>query len=62
MHGRLHSAPDPFWDDGVGARRTYRRFRMEGTVALGLAIIACGLTAAVWVRTVAELLGAPAFG
>jgi hypothetical protein len=61
MHG-LHSAPDPFWDDGVGARRTYRRFRIEGAVALGLSIIACGLTAAVWARTVAHLMGPSALG
>ena len=57
MSGRLHGARDPFWDDGVGARRTYRRFRVEGAVALGISIIACGLTAAVWARTVAHLIG-----
>jgi hypothetical protein len=43
---------DPFWDDGKGARRRNRRVRLEGVLALMLAIAACGLTAAMWLRQV----------
>jgi hypothetical protein len=51
---------DPFWDDGKGARRSRRRHRATGMLAFALAIGACGLTAAVWLRElapVAERLG-----
>src|SRR5690349_21787783 len=48
---------DPFWDDGKGARRRNRRVRLEGVVALMLAIAACGLTAAMWARQVLPVLG-----
>jgi hypothetical protein len=30
-----------------------RRSRIEGAIALGIAIAACGLTAAMWLRTLA---------
>jgi hypothetical protein len=46
---------DPFWDDGKGARRTYRRRKAESIIALGLAIGACGLTAAMWMRELAPV-------
>ena len=45
MIGRLRPR-DPFWDDGTGARRTHRRLRVEGLLALAIAIVACGVTAA----------------
>ncbi|HEV8403499.1 MAG TPA: hypothetical protein VGQ31_10740 [Candidatus Limnocylindrales bacterium] len=51
-HGR-----DPFWDDGVGARQAYDRKRIEAFVALALAICACGLTTAMWLRTLAASMG-----
>jgi hypothetical protein len=44
---------DPFWDDGRGARRTHLRRQIEGFVAFVLAVGACGLTAAMWLRVVA---------
>ena len=44
---------DPF--EGQGARRTQRRLRIEGFIALTLAIAACGLTAALWLRALAPL-------
>ena len=53
MIGRLHRAPDPFWDDGKGARRSRRRRKAEAFIALALAIAACGLTAALWLQTLA---------
>jgi hypothetical protein len=43
---------DPFWDDGKAARRRNLRVRVEGALALTLAIAACGLTAAMWLRQV----------
>lgn len=55
MIGRLRRPRDPFWDDGRGARRTQRRVRVEGLVALALAIVACGVTAAMWLLTLAPL-------
>ena len=43
---------DPFWDDGKGARRRNLRVRLEGILAVTLAVAACGLTAAMWLRQV----------
>jgi hypothetical protein len=43
---------DPFWDDGKGARRRNLRVRIESIVAVTLAVAACGLTAAMWLRQV----------
>jgi hypothetical protein len=54
MTGRLGSRRDPF--EGHGAVRTRRRLRIEGLVALALAIVACGVTAAVWLRELAPLV------
>jgi hypothetical protein len=54
MIGRLGSPRDPF--EGRGARRTQRRLRVEGFVALAMAIGACGLTVALWLRTLAPLV------
>lgn len=53
MFGRLRGPSDPF--EGRGARRTHLRVRLEGLLAMALAIAACGLTAAIWVRTLAPL-------
>jgi len=53
MIGRLGSPRDPF--EGQGARRRHLRIRVEGMMALGLAIAACGLVAAMWLRTLAPL-------
>jgi hypothetical protein len=46
---------DPFWDEGKGARRTQRRVQFEGLLAIAMAIIAVGVTAAVWIRLLAPL-------
>jgi len=54
MIGRLRTR-DPWWDDGTGARRSHRRIRIEGFIALSIAIVACGLTVALWLRTLAPL-------
>ena len=51
MIGRLGLPRDPF--EGRAARRTHLRLRVEGFIALILAIVACGLTAALWLRTIA---------
>jgi hypothetical protein len=48
---------DPFWDDGKGARRRQLRLRLEGLLAFALAISACGLTAAMWLRQVLPVVG-----
>ena len=50
---RFRRPGDPF--EGRAARRTQLRLRIEGLVALTLAIIACGLTAAAWLRILAPL-------
>ena len=55
MFGRIRRRHDPFWDDGQGARRTHRRVQFEGLLAIAIAIVACGLTTAVWLRTLAPL-------
>jgi hypothetical protein len=49
-------ARDPWWaDEGKGARRTRRRIKIEGLLAVALAIGACGLALAVWLRQLAPL-------
>lgn len=53
MIGRLAGPRDPF--EGRGARRRHLRLRVEGLIALTMAITACGLTAAMWIRTVAPI-------
>jgi hypothetical protein len=56
MFGRLRTR-DPWWDDGTGARKTHRRVRIEGFIALSIAIVACGVTLALWLRALAPLAG-----
>jgi hypothetical protein len=53
MIGPLAGSRDPF--EGRGARRRELRLRVEGVLALGMAIVACGLTAAVWIQTLAPI-------
>jgi hypothetical protein len=48
---------DPYWDDGKGARRRNVRVRLESIVALALALTACGLTAAMWLRQILPVVG-----
>jgi hypothetical protein len=48
---------DPYWDDGKGARRRQLRLRIEGFLALALALAACGLTAAMWARQLLPVVG-----
>lgn len=43
---------DPYWDDGKGARRRNLRVRIESVLAVSLALAACGLTAAMWLRQI----------
>ena len=54
MFGRLRTR-DPWWDDGTGARRTHRRVRIESFIAFSIAIVACGVTAALWLHALAPL-------
>lgn len=55
MIGRIRRPRDPFWDEGKGARRTHRRVQFEGLLAVAMAIVAVGVTAAVWIRLLAPL-------
>jgi hypothetical protein len=49
---------DPWWDlDGKGVKRDRIRRRIVGGLAFILAIGACGITAAAWIREVAPALG-----
>jgi hypothetical protein len=48
---------DPYWDDGKGARRRQLRLRIEGFLALAIALTACGLTAAMWLRELLPVVG-----
>lgn len=45
---------DPF--EGTGAYRRRLRLQFEGLVALALAIVACGVAAALWIQTIAPLI------
>jgi len=49
----LGGSRDPF--EGRSARRRLLRLRVQGILALGMAIAACGLTAAVWIQTLAPM-------
>jgi hypothetical protein len=55
MIGRIRRPRDPFWDEGKGARRRQRRLGIEGFIALAIAIVACGVAAAMWLRALAPL-------
>ena len=55
MIGRVFSPSDPF--EGRGVYRRQLRRRIEGMIALALAVTACGVTAAMWLRTLAPVLG-----
>jgi hypothetical protein len=50
MLGRFRRRRDPFWDDGVGARGRNHRYWIETSIAFILAVLACGLAAAMWIR------------
>ena len=52
---RRRATRDPWWDDGVGAKKTRLRQRVMATTAFGTAVTACGLTAAVWLRELSPL-------
>jgi hypothetical protein len=54
MLGNIGRPRDPF--EGRGARRRQLRLRVEGVIAISLAIAACGLTLALWLRTLAPLV------
>ena len=45
---------DPF--EGTGAYRRRIRLQFEGLVALAMAIVACGVAAALWIRTISPLI------
>jgi hypothetical protein len=51
MFRRQGIPSDPF--EGRGVRRRQLRIRAEGFLAIAMAIAACGLTAAMWLRTLA---------
>ena len=53
MFGGLAQFRDPF--EGRAAKRRAMRVRAEGAVAMGISIVACGLTAAVWVQALSPL-------
>jgi hypothetical protein len=55
MIDRLIGQGDPF--EGRGARRTRLRLKIEGVIAFMLAVAACGLAAAMWLKTLAPLVG-----
>jgi hypothetical protein len=49
MIGRARIPRDPY--EGKGAYRKRLRLRVEGVIAFTLAVAACGLIAAMWLRT-----------
>ncbi len=54
MFGRAKIGGDPF--EGTHAYRRKLRLRIEGLVALAMAVAACGLVAAMWLRMVGPAL------
>ena len=48
---------DPFWDmEGRGAKRTRIRLKIVSDLAFAIAIVACGLTAAAWMRILVPVI------
>lgn len=52
---RGRAGRDPWWDDGVGAKKTRLRKRVVTAAAFGAAVAACGLTTAMWLRELAPV-------
>lgn len=59
---RKRSQRDPFWDDGQGVRQSRAHQRVVGALAFAMAVAACGLTAAAWLRTLLPILGGTGLG
>ena len=53
MNAFIQRIADPWWDDGIGARKKRTRRRVLSKAALGVAIVACGLTAAASIHAIA---------
>lgn len=53
MNGPFARIGDPY--EGVGAKRHALRVRIEELLALGMAIVATGLTTAVWIQFLSPL-------
>jgi hypothetical protein len=53
----LRRTHDPFWDlEGRGAKRDRIRHKIVSDFAFALAIVACGLTAAAWLRILVPVI------
>ena len=60
MFRRAH---DPWWDlEGRGAKRSRIRHKIVADIAFALAIVACGITAAAWLLTLAPVVGGLGLG
>ena len=59
---RKRSQRDPFWDDGQGVRQSRAHQRVVGGLAFALAVAACGLTAAAWLRDLAPMFSSLPLG
>jgi hypothetical protein len=58
----LFARRDPWFEDGKGARRDRTRRRLTGGLAFLLAVAACGLTTAAWLRIVLPAMGVASLG
>jgi hypothetical protein len=57
MIARLRRGSDPYWDmDGAGVKRARIKRRIVGAAAFAIAVVATGITAAAWLRTLAPAL------
>lgn len=63
MYAMRRGRHDPWWDlEGADAKRIRLRRRFVGSLAFAVAIVACGLTAAAWLRELAPMLGSLPIG
>ena len=54
---------DPWWDlEGSDAKRARLRHKVVASLAVAIAIVACGLTAAAWAQTLMPLIQRFGFG
>jgi len=59
----LRRGHDPFWDlEGRGAKKSRRHNKIVSDLAFALAVVACGLTAAAWLRELLPVVQRLGFG
>jgi len=62
MMAGFRTRRDPWWEDGTGARRVHTRHKVISAAAFAVAITACGLATAAWLRELLPAIGGLGLG